>query len=244
MTDRTLSELDLADIETRAAHLYEYATTTVPDVQDDFDQLAGEDVPALAEALRRARARIAELEALTPAAIQTCRKCGAGYTYGDPCSTCEFKALMARETGRLAGARDVDPPHAPSTPATARVGVLDASEARGEGERAARPSDGRAAIPEGASGSQRPANGPEAPDPHTAPESPSHARTGAPETDPRPCGDQLTEWTCTLRPGPHPNWRHIDEINGMWWDQMGDPPYSNRDALADTAPTAAEETTR
>jgi hypothetical protein len=51
-----------------------------------------------AEALRASKARIAELEALTPAAIQTCRKCGAGYTYGEPCSTCLFKARMAAES--------------------------------------------------------------------------------------------------------------------------------------------------
>lgn len=46
---------------------------------------------------RQAQARVAELEALTPATIQTCRKCGAGYTYGEPCSTCEFRARMAAE---------------------------------------------------------------------------------------------------------------------------------------------------
>jgi hypothetical protein len=43
------------------------------------------------------RARVAELEALKPAPIQTCRACGAGYTYGEPCSTCEFRARMAAE---------------------------------------------------------------------------------------------------------------------------------------------------
>lgn len=42
-------------------------------------------------------ARIAELEALKPAAIQTCRKCGAGYTHGEPCSVCEFQARMTAE---------------------------------------------------------------------------------------------------------------------------------------------------
>ncbi|MFD5491530.1 hypothetical protein ACFWH4_00975 [Streptomyces sp. NPDC127091] len=47
----------------------------------------------------KARDRIAELEALTPAPIQTCRVCGAGYTYGQPCSTCEFNKRMAAETG-------------------------------------------------------------------------------------------------------------------------------------------------
>lgn len=43
------------------------------------------------------RARVAELDALTPAEIQTCRVCGAGYSYGQPCSTCEFRARMAAE---------------------------------------------------------------------------------------------------------------------------------------------------
>ncbi|WP_458089369.1 hypothetical protein [Streptomyces malaysiensis] len=49
----------------------------------------------------------------------------------------------------------------------------------------------------------------------------------APET----CGDQLTDWTCTLRPGPHPGWRHVDENAGAWWAQTRVPPYSNRDRL-------------
>lgn len=42
------------------------------------------------------------------------------------------------------------------------------------------------------------------------------------------CGDQLTDWTCTLPPGRHPRWRHGDEFAGVWWDQMRVPPYSNR----------------
>ncbi|MFF2009137.1 hypothetical protein ACFVWY_08700 [Streptomyces sp. NPDC058195] len=41
------------------------------------------------------RARGAELEALTPAPIQTCQACGAGYTLGQPCAVCEFKKRMA-----------------------------------------------------------------------------------------------------------------------------------------------------
>lgn len=49
------------------------------------------------EALSKAVERVAELEALTPAPIQTCRTCGAGYTLGQPCSTCEFQARMASE---------------------------------------------------------------------------------------------------------------------------------------------------
>jgi hypothetical protein len=42
--------------------------------------------------------RIAELEALTPAPIQTCQTCGAGYDLGQPCSTCRFQALIAEAT--------------------------------------------------------------------------------------------------------------------------------------------------
>ena len=57
-----------------------------------------------------------------------------------------------------------------------------------------------------------------------------------PETDPRPCGDQLTEWTCTLPPGPHPDWRHRDQIAGAWWTQSRVAPHSNRDCLADPEP--------
>ena len=54
-----------------------------------------------AEELGRLRARVAELEALKPAPIQTCQKCGAGYTYGEPCSMCLFQARMAAETQAL-----------------------------------------------------------------------------------------------------------------------------------------------
>ena len=56
---------------------------------------------ALAE-LKELRARVAELEALKPAPIQTCQTCGAGYTYGQPCSQCQFQALMAAERTRQA----------------------------------------------------------------------------------------------------------------------------------------------
>lgn len=47
--------------------------------------------------LDRLRARVAELEALTPATIQTCQSCGAGYTYGEPCSVCEYTKWVAAE---------------------------------------------------------------------------------------------------------------------------------------------------
>ncbi|MFI9154555.1 hypothetical protein [Streptomyces sp. NPDC053367] len=54
----------------------------------------------------RLRERIAELEALTPAAVQTCRECGAGYSYGEPCSQCVFEAHMA-----AAAAAGIEDPH-------------------------------------------------------------------------------------------------------------------------------------
>lgn len=51
------------------------------------------------------------------------------------------------------------------------------------------------------------------------------------ELDPRPCGDQLTEWTCVRPSGPHPDWKHLDK-SGVWWDQSRAAPFSNRDRLA------------
>lgn len=58
-----LTSQQLDEIEARAAHLYEHATTTVPNVQDDFDQLSGTDVPALLAEVRRLTDRVQELEA-------------------------------------------------------------------------------------------------------------------------------------------------------------------------------------
>jgi hypothetical protein len=43
------------------------------------------------------------------------------------------------------------------------------------------------------------------------------------------CGDNLFDRTCTLPPGPHPMWRHLDETTGTWWTQSRVAPYSNRD---------------
>lgn len=53
---------------------------------------------------QRLQDRVIELEALTPAPIQTCRVCGAGYTYGQRCTTCEFRARMAAEGYDASGA--------------------------------------------------------------------------------------------------------------------------------------------
>jgi hypothetical protein len=33
------------------------------------------------------------------------------------------------------------------------------------------------------------------------------------------CGNQLTDWTCVLAPGIHPDWKHRDN-EGRWWDQV------------------------
>lgn len=57
-------------------------------------------------------------------------------------------------------------------------------------------------------------------------------QAGGQPAAPRTCGDQLTEWTCTLPPGPHIDWAHVDEITGAWWSQSRVPPHSNRDQLA------------
>ncbi|MEV1094739.1 hypothetical protein AB0I87_04530 [Streptomyces sp. NPDC049952] len=61
--------------------------------------------------LEELRARVAELEALTPAPIQTCRSCGAGYDYGKPCSVCEFKKRIAAEIAKaqVEAPRDLRP---------------------------------------------------------------------------------------------------------------------------------------
>jgi hypothetical protein len=61
MTDHTpLTTQQLDDIETRAAHLYEYATTLDKIHQAQLDQLTGTDVPALLAEIRRLRAELAE----------------------------------------------------------------------------------------------------------------------------------------------------------------------------------------
>lgn len=57
--------------------------------------------------VRGLRAHIAELEALKPARFQDCQVCGAGYEYGQPCTQCQFKKLMAEGPGALP--RDLSP---------------------------------------------------------------------------------------------------------------------------------------
>lgn len=47
------------------------------------------------------------------------------------------------------------------------------------------------------------------------------------EDDELECGDRLQDWVCSLPPGPHPGWRHLDENEGYWWQQSGVFPYSN-----------------
>lgn len=44
---------------------------------------------------------------------------------------------------------------------------------------------------------------------------------------PDECGDQVTDWTCDLAPGPHAGWRHMDSATGMWWTQSRFFPFSS-----------------
>lgn len=55
MTHQPLSRIDLDEITTRAAHLYEYVTVADPNGQAALDELAGTDVPALLAEVRRLR---------------------------------------------------------------------------------------------------------------------------------------------------------------------------------------------
>ena len=82
MTERhaPLTDQQLDDIDTRAAHIHEYVKVT-----DEVDQLAGTDVPALLAEVRRLRAELARR-------VQ-CNDCGAvgpvftgddGLAYLDP----------------------------------------------------------------------------------------------------------------------------------------------------------------
>jgi len=47
------------------------------------------------------------------------------------------------------------------------------------------------------------------------------------EDDEMECGDRLQDWVCSLPPGPHVAWRHMDENEGYWWSQSRVFPYSN-----------------
>ncbi|MET8826021.1 hypothetical protein ABZX40_13190 [Streptomyces sp. NPDC004610] len=76
--------------------------------------VTNEALSAAAEALRADRDRIAELEALLLGTPQTCRMCGAGYTYGQPCSTCAFNWRMAAETDAVRSASRLSALLAPS----------------------------------------------------------------------------------------------------------------------------------
>ncbi|MFD5508982.1 hypothetical protein ACFWIB_14565 [Streptomyces sp. NPDC127051] len=53
-----------------------------------------------------------------------------------------------------------------------------------------------------------------------------------PEPELVACADQRSGWTCTLLDGPHPEWKHWDELAGHWWQQSSEPPYSNRMAAS------------
>ena len=61
MTDQPPTEQQLDEIETRAAHLHEYALLDDEPMQADADQLTGKDVPALAAEVRRLRPALTEM---------------------------------------------------------------------------------------------------------------------------------------------------------------------------------------
>lgn len=64
-TPPTGQQLDLDAIETRAAHLHEYATLTDVELQSDADDLFDIDVPALAREVRRLRAELVSIRSET-----------------------------------------------------------------------------------------------------------------------------------------------------------------------------------
>lgn len=47
-----------------------------------------------------------------------------------------------------------------------------------------------------------------------------HYNRGRTYIEPRACGSELTDWTCTLAYGRHADGKHVDENAGMWWDQI------------------------
>ena len=107
MTEPTTDQqLDLDEIEARAAAVYEYATVTDPEGQTAADQLAGTDVPALVAELRRHRAELAATEMFAP------QQCPAGThadwlvdsEYAHACPWCQIEGLRAQ----LADQADAD----------------------------------------------------------------------------------------------------------------------------------------
>lgn len=109
----TSNQPDLDAIEARAAGLYEYATGLDAAWQDEADQLAGTDVPALVEENRRLRARVAELEARHLPKLCECghtrlvhtvpapHGCFAGKIKGaEPCDCGEYRQLSFAEAER------------------------------------------------------------------------------------------------------------------------------------------------
>lgn len=108
-----ITDEQLNEIAARAAGLYEYATGLDTAWQDEADQLAGTDVPALLAAVRRLR------DALT--AIRHLHKDSPM----GPCPVCidADAAADGRDglmpypcpTARLSGAQDCNPPHTPTS---------------------------------------------------------------------------------------------------------------------------------
>lgn len=110
MTDTPLTEQQLDEITTRAAHLHEYATLTDGPLQADADQLTGEDVPVLVAGIRRQRTELAAVEMLAP------QQCPAGLhadwlvdsEYAHACPWCQIESLRARLAERTQVLVDTD----------------------------------------------------------------------------------------------------------------------------------------
>lgn len=117
--------LDLDDIETRTASLYEYGQMGSQDGQNALDQLTDTDVPALTAETRRLRAALEEIRHLHKDSPM------------GPCPVCiDADAVAAGgdglvpypcPTGRLAGAQDCNPPTRPAVSAVS--GAADSRQA-------------------------------------------------------------------------------------------------------------------
>ncbi|MGW1497540.1 hypothetical protein ACWCQW_02930 [Streptomyces mirabilis] len=127
-TPDPLTGQQLDEIETRAAHLYEYGDPTDTRTAG-WEELAGTDVPALLAEVRSLRAAMEEIRHLHKDSPM------------GPCPVCiDADAIAAGgdglvpypcPTGRLAGAQDCDPPHVRAAAPTAAAVVSSAAETPG-----------------------------------------------------------------------------------------------------------------
>jgi hypothetical protein len=93
----------VADLR-ETANAWEWAAHRADDLLNQQDMQRRITRTAVQKALAAQQARTARYRAawqsarqraaLDPAAVQTCRTCGAGYTLGRSCSTCEYRARV------------------------------------------------------------------------------------------------------------------------------------------------------